>query len=447
MVLATYLHAQKVTLTSAESAYRNNPPVIRRSDGGYLLDLLMMRIVRFPATLKLSRYGFPARTGLTMLLWLAGSTAGLAQTKSSFWRKLNPDSLTNRPLRFVPLPVLQSGPEIGVKGGLTLDYFYNAGTGQPDKPRFRNRYWQRLDSADRHTRDSYAYVHALYSTRRQLAIEGVWNTYGAAERYVLRGRGGYIDHAEDYWGVGNQTLPEPDYAVLTYQRWFIQHRIWRRLGGRVFAGISQHYSDTRNLRTTDQAGVPETIPGSLGSVVSGLGPTLLADYRDNPFSPTRGWYAEWATQVYTQKLGSQFNYIEHHLDLRRYVPFNARHMLGFQAIGQFTSGTVPLRELPRLGGPTMMRGFVQGRYRDRQLWSVQAEYRYTLNRFVVAAAFVAAGGVAPTLGEFSAVTTRSAGGLGLRLLLNRKKNIYLRADVALNSNQTMNFYIRMLDAF
>lgn len=402
---------------------------------GFLIDANLFR----HKLTQLGRY--------TMLLWLAGSAVGRAQTKSSFWRKLNPDSLTSKPLRFVPLPVLQTGPEVGVKGGITIDYFYNAGTGQPDKPRFQSRHWQRLDSVNRHTRDSYAFVHALYSTRRQLAVEGVWNTYGAAERYVLRGRGGYIDYAEDYWGVGNQTAAEPDYDVLTYQRWYVQHRIWRRVRGRVFAGISQHYSDTRNLRTTDQTGLPETIRGNQGGVVSGLGPSVLADYRNNPFSPTRGWYAEWATQFYTHELGSQFNYVEHLFDLRRYVPLNTRHVIGFQAIGNFTSGPVPLRELPRLGGPTMMRGFVQGRYRDRQLWSVQAEYRYTLNRFIGVAVFVAAGGVAPTLTDFSIHTTRSAGGTGLRLLLNRKKQVYLRTDLALNSNRTTNFYIRMLDAF
>ncbi|WP_198045104.1 hypothetical protein [Spirosoma montaniterrae] len=167
--------------------------------------------------------------------------------RTSFWRKLHPDSLTNRPLKFIPLPVLQTGPEIGVKGGITLDYFFNAGTGQPYKRRFHSRYWQRLDSVERTTRDSYAFVHALYSTRRQLTIEGVWNTYGAAERYVLRGRGGYIDFSEDYWGVGNQTVSERDFAVLSYQRWYVQNRAWRRLGGRVFAGLSYQYSDTRNM--------------------------------------------------------------------------------------------------------------------------------------------------------------------------------------------------------
>jgi outer membrane protein assembly factor BamA len=182
-------------------------------------------------------------------------------------------------------------------------------------------------------------------------------------------------------------------------------------------------------------------------VVSGAGPSILADYRNNPFSPTRGWYAEWAMHVYDHCLGSQFSYTEHLLDLRRYVPLRGPHWLGFQAIGQFTNGTVPLRELPRLGGPNIMRGFVLGRYRDRQLWSVQAEYRLTLNRFLVAAAFAGAGGVAPTSGEFSPHNTRYAGGAGIRVLLNRKKNVFLRTDVALNDNGTVNLYIRMLDAF
>ncbi len=382
-----------------------------------------------------------------LLLNGLGSRPTQAQPQASFWRKLHPDSLTSRPLRFVPLPVLQSGPEIGLKGGITLDYFYNAGAGNANKLRFQSRYWQRLDSAARRTRDSYAYVHGLYSTRRQLAVEGVWQTYGVGERYVMRGRGGYIDFVEDYWGVGNETANERDESVMSYQRWFVQHRMWHRLRGRLFAGLSYYYSDTRQLRTTAPGGLPETIPGSRGSVVSGLGPTLLADYRDNPFSPTRGWYAEWATQLYGHKVGSQYAYTEHYLDLRRYVPLNERQMLGFQAIGHFTTGTVPLRELPRLGGPNIMRGFVQGRYRDRQLWSVQTEYRYRLNRFLVAAAFAGAGGVAPELRDVSVSNTRYAGGLGMRVLLNRRKQVYLRTDLAYNANQTLNLYIRMLDAF
>ncbi|MBN8827036.1 MAG: BamA/TamA family outer membrane protein [Spirosoma sp.] len=362
---------------------------------------------------------WPRLFGLLILFGQVVLSSVQAQPRSSFWRKLHPDSLTSRPLRFVPLPVLQSGPEIGVKGGITLDYFYNAGTGRADKPRFHSRYWQRLDSLNRRTRDSYAFVHVLYSTRRQLAAEGVWNTYGAAERYVMRGRGGYVDFSEDYWGVGNQTLNEREFYVLSYQRWYVQHRFWRRVKGRFFAGLSYYYSNTQNVQLSQGQPLHESLPGSQGSVVSALGPTLLADYRDNPFSPTRGWYAEWAFQMYSHKFGSQFDYTEQSVDLRRYVPLNAKNMVGLQAVGQFTTGTIPLRELPKLGGPTMLRGFVQGRYLDRQLWSAQAEYRRTLNRFLLAAAFAALGGVAEHVTDFSLATTRYAGGVGMRVLLNR----------------------------
>ena len=404
-----------------------------------------MQLICLPPTLLRSLH----LAGLLLLIGLPSALAqAQAQQRTTFWRKLHPDSLTSRPLRFVPLPVLQSGPEIGVKGGITLDYFYNAGTGQPDKPRFRSRYWQRLDSLNRRTRDSYAFVHALYSTRRQLAVEGVWNTYGAAERYVMRGRGGYIDYSEDYWGVGNQTLNEPDYSILSYQRWYVQHRFWRRIKGSFFTGLAYYYSDTQDLQLTKKNQLlDESLPGSQGSVVSGLGPTVLADYRNNPFTPTRGWYAEWAFQLYSHKLGSQFDYTEQSVDVRRYLPLSVRSLIGLQLIGQFTTGTVPLRELPRLGGPNMLRGFVQGRYRDRQLWAAQVEYRHTLNRFLVAAAFAALGGVAEHVTDFSPANTRYAGGVGMRVLLNRKKQVYLRTDFAVNSNGTANLYLRMLEAF
>jgi outer membrane protein assembly factor BamA len=290
-------------------------------------------------------------------------------------------------------------------------------------------------------------VQGLYSTRRQLTLEGVWQVYSPAERYILRGRSGYLDFSEYYWGVGNRTLGEKDYVNIFYQRWYLQSRVWRRVSGNLFAGLSYYYSHTQHLRLDEEPTSYETLPGSAGSRVSGLGPTLLADYRNNPFSPTRGWYAEWAMQAYGGALGSQYRYTEHLLDLRRYLRLPGRSVLGLQAVGQFTAGTVPLLELPRLGGPNIMRGFVLGRYRERQLWSAQAEYRYPLNRFLVAAAFGSAGGVAHSFSGFDFDDTRYAGGLGMRALLNRKKNLYARFDLARNSNGTSNFYFRVMDAF
>lgn len=381
--------------------------------------------------------------GLVILSLLEQTASAQSTNSRSFWKKLNPDSLTNRNLRFIPVPVLQSSPETGLKGGLAIDYFFNTA----GEKRSTTRRPVLPDSLLTPTRDSYAFVQGLYSVRRQLTLEGVWQIYSPGERYILRGRGGYQDYSEYFWGVGNQTLPEKDYTDIFYERWYLQHRMWRRLTGRFFAGLNYYYSETRRLRTIGAPGIAEEIPGSQGSVVSGLGPTLMADYRNNPFSPTRGWYAEWAMQSNLEELGSHYQYTEQSVDLRRYLALPKDQVLAFQVVGQFTAGTVPLRELPRLGGPNTMRGFVMGRYRDRQLWSAQTEYRRALNRFLVGAVFVGAGGVADQVRNFTIGNTRYTGGAGLRVLMNRKKNLYARFDLAVNSNRTANVYFRMMDAF
>ncbi|GAA4454190.1 hypothetical protein GCM10023189_20350 [Nibrella saemangeumensis] len=385
--------------------------------------------------------------GCGLFLFLLVGQTSLAQSPNSrsFWQRFNPDSLTSRNLRFVPLPVLQSSPETGLKGGLALDYFFN--TAGSERLVQRRMARGMSDSLLATTRDSYAYMQALYSVRRQLTLEGVWQIYSPGETYIQRGRGGYQDYSEYYWGIGNQTVSERSYNDILYERWYLQHRMWRRVAGRFFAGLGYQYSETQRLRTAEPPALSEDIPGSRRSIVSGLGPTLLADYRNNPFSPTQGWYAEWALQTHFCDLGSQYQYTEQTVDLRRYVPLPRNQLVAFQVIGHFTAGTVPLRELPRLGGPNMMRGFVLGRYRDRQLWSAQTEYRRTLNRFLVGAVFVAAGGVADQMRNFTLETTRYSGGAGLRVLMNRKKNLYARFDLAVNSNQTANFYFRMMDAF
>lgn len=381
------------------------------------------------------------------LLMLVAQPAWAQSPQSAFWRKFSPDSLTSRQLRFIPVPVLQSTPETGLRGGIALDYFFNTGTWHARLPEEQRRPGAPTDSARLATRDSFAFVQGLYSTRRQLTLETVWQAFTPAERYVLRGRAGYQDYSEYYWGVGNETLAEKGRNNIFYQRWYAQPRTWRRVRGNFFAGLSYNFNQTQELRLDDEMLGYETLAGSGGSRVSGLGPTLLADYRNNPFSPTQGWYAEWTMHAFSHALGSQYRYTEYLVDMRRYLRLPRQSTLGLQAVGHFTNGTVPLLELPRLGGPTIMRGFVQGRYRDRQLWSAQAEFRYPLNRFLVGAVFASAGGVAGSVSDFAWDDTRYAGGGGLRVLLNRKKNLYARLDQAFNSNGTSNFYLRVMDAF
>jgi outer membrane protein assembly factor BamA len=353
-------------------------------------------------------------------------------TKPSFLRKLNPDSFH---LKWLPLPSIQVGPEIGVGFGLSLDYFFN----------FRNE----QDSFDR-TRESYIWLQGLYSTRDQAIGDLKWQVYTPHERYVTRGNLGYVDFNENFWGVGNEVVGLKDEALASYQRFFLQGRIWQRIGRQYFIGFGFNFSQTQNIDFNldgNSVSLIENLEGIGKSRVSGLGISLLADSRDNPFSPTRGWYAE-LTPVWHQKwLGSDFEYLDLQLDLRKYYNLTAKDFIGAQVFANFTEGVVPWRELPRLGNANLMRGFTAGRYRDAQFAASQVEYRRRLNRYFVAAAFVSTGQVASDFSDFTTNNWRLSGGCGLRVLISKKNNIYLRMDYARSTEGDSGYYFRLGDAF
>lgn len=53
-------------------------------------------------------------------------------------------------------------------------------------------------------------------------------------------------------------------------------------------------------------------------------------------------------------------------------------MIAFQFLGQFTQGDVPVQMMPKLGGLMMLRGYLEGRYIDRNYMALQGEYRFPI---------------------------------------------------------------------
>jgi outer membrane protein assembly factor BamA len=359
--------------------------------------------------------------------------------------KYSADSLLNRDLHFLPVPTIFYGPETGLKGGLSLDYFFNTG---------ENR---RKDTLNIRTRTSYAFGQLLYSTRKQLTTDAAWNIFTRGETYFTRGRIGFTQFEENFWGVGNESLAEKNYQEVHYNRYYLHGKIARQVRPKVFLGLSVNFSEVYKVSFERPNDVGDTTQlwGKNGNRVSGLGPNLTFDFRNDPNSPTEGWYSEWSVLNYATWLGSRSTYNEFSVDVRKYYVLPHNHFMGIQYITQLavpTSddtalGNIPWRELPRLGGANIMRGMFNGRYRDRAMWSAQAEYRIPINKFLVGAAFVAAGGVANSIQAFSIDDTHITGGGGLRVLLNKKKNVYIRFDFAMNSNGTSAFYFKTFDAF
>jgi outer membrane protein assembly factor BamA len=362
------------------------------------------------------------------------STAQTDSTISTkkWWHKFRPDSLVNKNWSFLPIPTLSSSPETGLKAGIAINYFFNT-----DQKK-----------AGSTTRDSYAYLDLQYSTRNQLFTELYAQTFTSGERYFLRGRIGYADNYERLWGFGNNTVNNKAFEGVTYQRIYSNINAYKQVKNKFFVGIRGNLSITNNIQTpakdtnflTAQAGQKQ-------STVTGLGPTVLWDHRNHPLSPRSGWYTELGVTFHNKALGGNFNYTEWLIDARKYYPLGEFSCLSFQVFAQLNNGNVPWRELPRMGNPTIMRGYFNGRFRDNNYVAAQTEVRFPVHRLANLAFFGSIGQVNRTLKAMSLTDIRVAGGTGLRFIANRKKNITLRFDYAITTDANSGFYIKIGEAF
>ncbi|MDX5348139.1 MAG: hypothetical protein LPK19_12940, partial [Hymenobacteraceae bacterium] len=138
----------------------------------------------------------------------------------------------------------------------------------------------------------------------------------------------------------------------------------------------------------------------------------------------------------TSWLGSEFKYERYLLDLRKYYKFNDKNVVAVQAMGVFNPGDVPFREMARLGGQYMMRGYYDGRYRDKNLLAFQAEYRRHLFWRLGVVGFAAVGDVASAPKNFDAGEFKLTGGAGLRINVKEKDRVNIRIDYGVGNNSS-----------
>jgi len=90
---------------------------------------------------------------------------------------------------------------------------------------------------------------------------------------------------------------------------------------------------------------------------------------------------------------------------------------------------VPVLLLPALGGRERLRGYYEGRVRDRVAASAQGEVRFPVWRRIGAVAFGEVGQVAPRLGDLTSVRPEMSAGAGLRFRLGEEA-ARIRVDFA-----------------
>ena len=294
------------------------------------------------------------------------------------------------------------------------------------------------------TRASNVFAVAAYTLEKQGSIDVASDLYlrsGTLVTAKLRA----VHYPDAFYGVGART---PEEARDAYTRRFVEAAASLELpalGGRLRVGprVAARAEEIRDVRP---GGLLDTsgLPGLRGFAALGVGGSVTWDTRDRPLWPGRGQFAQAYYVRYPEALGDGGAFGKAALDLRSFHPLGREQILAFGLVVENADGDVPFTLLSRIGNARFLRGYREGRYRDRLAWAAQTELRVPLASRVWGTAFAAAGDVERNL-SLRLDTIKAAGGLGLRFRLTGE-GANLRLDVAA-SEAGPEVYVVLLEAF
>ncbi|GIW71476.1 MAG: hypothetical protein KatS3mg102_1018 [Planctomycetota bacterium] len=250
-----------------------------------------------------------------------------------------------------------------------------------------------------------------------------------------------------FYGIGNGT-ERGDRASL----WLEDTLAELQLGHRFFAEhvALSAIARLRNVNARDgthpripkvsEAFAVDSIAGfTEDGFTHALGASLLLDHRDNDFDPKRGFRLEVGALYHGPEIGdSPFRFGLYFADLAWYQPLVGTNLVaavrGRIELVDASLRRVPFYALPSLGGRDTLRGFLEGRFRDRHAVLLQGEVRFPIWRVLAGAVFADAGRVfhdvtdPPFFKDFHVDA-----GLGLRLVIH--PDILSRLDVAFSDEE------------
>ncbi|WP_190242750.1 BamA/TamA family outer membrane protein [Hymenobacter lapidiphilus] len=424
----------------------------------FLYPLLALSALATPAALAQSSAPNSAAPLLASAAPLASAEAAtepvLVGAPVGLNRALVPASTTKAKLTpsdpdkpsFIPVPIAFYQQETGFAGGVAILPVWRFGS-------------------DTTVRKSNARLIAWISQKKQTTVQLTHAIFTKEEKFFFSGELSYFDLAFKYYGRGNDT-DEDVYSNIQYPLWVFDEKALVKVKPNLFVGLRYRLTDLGTVKLKED-GDDEATPDSYFSIpakqrggytTSGVGPALLYDSRDNLLATYQGNFVDAHVLFAGKGLGSDYNFTRYMVDARHFNPlFGSNNtILALQFLGQYHTGDVPFREWGGMGATLggslynnayLMRGIYEGRYRDRQFTTAQAEIRQKLFWRIDGAVFGAVGQVAPNLDDYTIDGLRYAGGAGIRFRFNRLDRLNIRLDYGVGSGGNSGIIFAVGEAF
>lgn len=279
------------------------------------------------------------------------------------------------------------------------------------------------------TRPSSLPITLLYTLKKQIIFTAGLDLWMNENTHHLQGRVELSDYPFVFYGIGNH-LPSTNREPYASRYGLIRFSYQKQIVRNLYIGPRYEFR-TDYIYKKEAGGMLDSgaVPGSSPFQASGLGLLVNYDSRDNIFQPTEGSLHQAIFMGFLPLLGSQYTFNQYQLDFRRYFEVNNGKILALQAWYSFTSGSPPFQYHAMMGGSDVMRGYFEGRYRDRHAMVYQGEYRIPVHRKLGIVLFGSAGQVGNKISSYAFDRFRYGGGLGFRYRLT-EEGVNIRLDFA-----------------
>lgn len=340
-----------------------------------------------------------------------------------------PKARSGNRFRFLAVPTLGSAPETG---------FYFGAVALMDI----------LPKGDSLARNSVFKTELTYTTKNQFVAGFEWFLNNRKKSWILTGTNYWTKFPELFWGIGGNV---PKSAEVRYgaNRFELANGLYYRVHSNWYFGVCQRFQSIYSPEFPQLSDkTTQTYSQLAFGISSGAGLGVLFDTRTNILNPKPGEvFLSVQTMSFGKVLLSDFSFFSADLDLRYYQKTSSKSLLALQVFAQMRSDGAPFRMMGMVGGPIILRGYYQGRFRDNQLVVSQLEWRWTFHRYFGFTTFAAAGNVYSFDFPDRSGSLKSAAGIGFRVIGDPKSNTFLRLDAAWSRNEDFGFYISFGEAF
>jgi len=312
-------------------------------------------------------------------------------------------------------------------------------------------------SDDSITKTSVVLSNITYSQYQQIIFPFQSYIWTKNNKYNLNSDWRFMKYPQYTYGLGGNSDIDGGYRI-DYANIHLYETVLRKISPAVYAGLGYNFDYYWDVHEVDPPSNTATDFQTYGLsktvIASGITANLLFDNRDNPVNAQKGSFARLSYRPNFTFLGSDANWSSMTIDLRHYIqlPGHSHNVLAIWNYDWFTvDGTPPYLMLPSTGwdpNSNTGRGYIQGRYRGRNMLYLETEYRFgiTNNGLLGGVVYGNAQSVSePTNNKFMYISPGA--GVGIRIKLNKFSNTNIAVDYAIGKEGSRGFWVNLGEVF